>query len=248
MVPPVEAVRIGLAFRALRRARHWTQAQLATRAGVSRSLVARVERGGSDRCSLRTLEALASALGARTSYRLLWHGEELDRLLDAAHAALVDEMLRRLAASSWEARAEVTFAIRGERGSIDILARRPPTGDLLVIEVKSVVPDVQALLAGLDRKTRLAPLVARDLGWRVSRVSRLLVLPDDRTARRRIGRLVVTFDQTLPARTLEIRQWFIRPDRTIAGILFLAGATQVNTRHRIATARPVPERGRRGGS
>lgn len=72
---------------------------------------------------------------------------------------------------------EVSFDIRGQRGSIDILAFHPATGTLLVIEVKSVVPDMQAMLHGVDRKARLAPEIARGRGWRVERVARVLVLP-----------------------------------------------------------------------
>ena len=93
------------------------------------------------------------------------------------------------------------FNIRGERGSIDILAFHRATGSLLVIEVKSVVPDLQAMLSGLDRKSRLAPEIARERGWPVKTVTRLLVLPDDRTARRRIDAYATTFETALPART-----------------------------------------------
>ena len=66
---------------------------------------------------MHTLEELAAALGARVSVRLLWQGEELDRLLDAEHARLVEEIARRLVGSRWEVRPELTFAVRGERGA-----------------------------------------------------------------------------------------------------------------------------------
>lgn len=186
---------------------------------------------------MHTLERLAAALGARVSVRLLWQGEELDRLLDAEHARLVEEVVRRLVGSRWEVRPELTFAVRGERGSIDVLAFHRATRQLLVVEVKSVVPDMQAMLAGLDRKVRLGPLAARDLDWSPIATSRLLVLPDDRTARRRIERFGATLDQVLPARTLEIRRWLQEPDRSVAGILFVSGVTQMNARHRISRGR-----------
>jgi transcriptional regulator with XRE-family HTH domain len=41
----VDPVRLGLQFRALRRRAGLTQEQLAARAGVSRSLISRIERG-----------------------------------------------------------------------------------------------------------------------------------------------------------------------------------------------------------
>jgi hypothetical protein len=62
-----------------------------------------------------------------------------------------------------------------------------------VIEVKSVVPDIQAMLTAIDRKGRLARDIARERGWQVTSVTRLLVRPDDRTARRRAGRHATTF-------------------------------------------------------
>ena len=40
---------------------------------------------------------------------------------------------------------EVSFSVYGERGSIDILAFHASTGSLLVIEIKSVVPDMQSI-------------------------------------------------------------------------------------------------------
>ena len=63
---------------------------------------------------------------------------------------------------SWTAVPEVSFSVFGERGVIDWLAWHEPTGSLLVIELKTAVVDVQALLGTLDRYERLAPGVARE--------------------------------------------------------------------------------------
>ena len=182
----MDSVRFGLALRALRRHRAWTQEQLAERAHLSQAVVSRAERGEAASLTLHTLDALAEALGASTSVRILWHGEALDRLLDAAHAGLVDEVIRILRAQGWEVVAEATFSHYGERGSVDVLAFHPGHRALPIIEVKSVVPDMQTLLSGIDRKARLGPTLAAQRGWRPATVSRLLVLPDDRTARRRL--------------------------------------------------------------
>jgi transcriptional regulator with XRE-family HTH domain len=232
----MDPVRFGLSIRALRRRRGWTQRQLATAAEMSSSAVSRVERGRGDRLSVRALASLAGALGARVSVRVLWQGEELDRLLDVGHARLVEWVVRRLAAEGWIVAPEVTFHVRGERGSIDVLARQPATGHLLVVEVKSVVPDVQATLAGIDRKVRLAPMIARERGWAVSSVSRILVLPNDRTARRRVDRFAATFARAFPARTVELRRWMAAPDGAVAGVMFVSDATQAGARHRVRTA------------
>ena len=177
----MDAIRFGLGVRALRHRRHWTQAELAARARVSRSAVGRIERGQADRVALHTLQRVAAELGGRVDVRLLWHGEGLDRLLDGRHAALVDRTLELLASEAWTAAAEVSFNLRGERGSIDILGFHRPTGSLLVVEVKSVVPDMQAMLVALDRKGRLGAEIARERGWPAIRWRSVVSPPDDRT-------------------------------------------------------------------
>jgi transcriptional regulator with XRE-family HTH domain len=227
----VDVIRFGLGIRGLRRKRGWSQQLLASKAGVSRSVIWRIERGQADRVAVHTLVGVAAALGARIDVRLLWQGEGLDRLLDARHASLVELVIGLLTSSEWETAAEVSFNVRGERGSIDILAFHRRTGSLLVIEVKSVVPDIQAMLVGLDRKGRLAREIARERGWLATSVTRLLVLPDDRTARRRIQTYAATIESALPARTTEIRRWLHDPVGAMPGVLFVSDARHPGTRH-----------------
>ncbi|MGZ8514488.1 MAG: helix-turn-helix domain-containing protein [Candidatus Limnocylindrales bacterium] len=226
----MDPIRFGLGIRALRRRRGWSQLALAVRAGLSRSAIARIERGQADRFTIRTLRRVSEALDARIDVRLLWHAEGLDRLLDARHAALVDQTLGLLAHLGWTAIAEVSFSIRGERGSVDVLAFHPATASLLVVEVKSVVPDLQAMLVALDRKGRLGGEIARERGWAPASVTRLLVLPDDRTARRRVEALSMTFRAALPARTVDVRRWLRAPVGTAHGILFLSNGTHADSR------------------
>jgi len=245
----VDPIRFGLGLRALRRRRRWRQEDLAARAGVSRGAVARAERGGADRLTVRTLSRIVAPLGARVDVRLLWQGELLDRLLDGDHAALVDAMLRLLRAAGWEVVTEVTFNEYGERGSIDILAFHAMTGSLLVVEVKSVVPDLQATLVTLDRKARLAGRIARERGWVPSGVSRLLVLPEERTARRRVALHAAIFEAALPMRNVAVRRWLRRPSVPMAGLLFLSNVTDTSARHRVpGDARTRHARTRRSGA
>jgi transcriptional regulator with XRE-family HTH domain len=234
----MDVVRFGLGIRSLRRKRRWTQDGLAEKAGVSRATVWRIERGLADRVTGQVLVRVAAALGARIDVRLVWQGEGLDRLLDASHADLVERTLDLLASSDWLVATEVSFNIRGERGSIDILAFHPATGSLLVIEIKSVVPDMQAMLHGIDRKGRLAREIARERGWNVTSVTRLLVLPDDRTSRRRVERHAATFRAALPARTVAIHRWLRRPEGTMDGVLFLSDADRNGARHRVSRQHP----------
>jgi transcriptional regulator with XRE-family HTH domain len=244
----MDTIRFGLAIRALRRRRGWTQADAATRAGISQSAISRVERGEADRLTHRTLDRVAGAVGARIRVIVLADGENLDRLLDRGHAALVEHVTQLLLARGWEVAPEVTFSIFGERGSIDVLAFHPPTGSLLVIEVKSTIPDVQATLAGIDRKARLADRVARERGWRVRTVSRWLVVPDTTTVRRRVDQHAATFNAALPGRTVALRRWAAKPTGAVAGIMFLPCSPETGQRGRPQVRSGVsPTREPRGG-
>lgn len=243
----MDTIRFGLGVRALRRRRGWRQEDLASAVGVTRGPVAAIERGRADRVTVATLEKVAAALGARVVCRLAWNGEELDRLLDAAHAALVEEVVRVLRDNDWIVRTEVSFNVYGERGSIDVLAFHQATRVLLVVEVKSVVADIQGTLVPLDRKARLAPGIARDLGWDPVAVGRLLVIREDRTARRRVGEHAETFATAFPVRGREVRAWLRRPSPiarpTFAGLWFLSGESHPRTRPARRPARRPPERG-----
>jgi transcriptional regulator with XRE-family HTH domain len=239
----MDVVRLGLSLRALRLRRRLTQASVAARVGVSRATIARMERGHADQVTLRLLVRVAAEHGATLSVRVLWHGEALDRLLDAAHADLTDAVLRLLRTAGWEVATEVSFNEYGDRGTIDILAYHRSTASLLVIEIKSVVPDLQAMLGTLDRKVRAAGTIARERGWRVGSVSRLLVLPDDRTARRRVERHAAIFRTALPERTAAARRWLKAPVGVLAGVLFLSDVRQASTRHRVGRRSGAVERG-----
>jgi hypothetical protein len=208
---------------------------LAAAAGTSRTMVWRLEVGRGDELTLRLVDAIVRAVSARLDLHLSWNGEALDRLLDADHASLVDAVATELRSLGWEVVVEATFNIRGERGSIDVLAFHPPSGTVLVIEVKSVVPDVQATLLVIDRKTRLAREIARQRGWPVRGVGRVLVLAEGRTTRRRVAAHDVTFATAFPDRTAAVRRWIRAPDpsRPFSGLWFLADARRVSARQRV---------------
>jgi transcriptional regulator with XRE-family HTH domain len=217
----MEPVCFGNDVRLLRRRRGWSQQRLADEAHVPRWVVSAAERGEADRLGFDRLAQIVRALGAYLSVRILFEGEALDRLRDQRHAAVVERMVARLLDVGWELATEVSFSVYGERGSIDILAWHPTTGALLVIEVKSVVPDVGGMLMTLDRKVRLAPDLARARGWEPTSVSRLLVLPEHRTSRRRIEEHAGTFRSAFPQRNREVGRWLSTPEGTVSGLLFL---------------------------
>jgi transcriptional regulator with XRE-family HTH domain len=128
----MDPVRLGHAFRALRLRRRWRQIDLGARSRVSPTEISRIERGHVDGVSVGRLRKVAEALEANLDIRIRWNGEGLDRLLDQAHAGLVEDVVRRLRADDWTTDVEVSFSIRGERGSIDVLGYHEPTGIVLV--------------------------------------------------------------------------------------------------------------------
>ena len=141
-----------------------------------------------------------------------WRGGALDRLLDERHARLVDHVLRAVASAGWIAVPEVTYSAYGERGSIDVAAVRSDRQAALVIEVKSEVAAIEATNRQFDPKIRLSPRIIHErFGFVPAVLGAVLVLPDDRTARRRVTDHAATFDSRYPGRTLDVRAGSIRP-------------------------------------
>jgi hypothetical protein len=222
---------------------------VAVAARLSRSTVSRIESGRAGSATLDVLERVSRAVGARLDVRLSWNGEALDRRLDADHAAIVERVSRVLRLAGWLVTVEASFNIRGERGSVDVLAFHPLERIVFVVEVKSVVPDIQALLFGLDRKTRLVLSIARERGWVGSQVARLLVIRESRTARRRVEQHRETFEAAFTARSVEVRRWIWAPDATIrfSGLWFLSDDHPANVRHRVSPPRSSAAARRRAG-
>lgn len=189
-----------------------------------------MERGEIGGVTIAALTAVARALGADADLRIRWHGEGLDRLLDEAHANLVNALVDWLGRSGWTCDVETSFSEWGERGSIDVLAWNPRDGAVLVCEVKSVVPDIQAMLHALDRKARLARVIASRRGWGARMVGRLLVIADSTTTRRRVSSHGALFGAALPDRGVAVRAWLRHPAGDLRGLAFLPDATRGGTR------------------
>jgi transcriptional regulator with XRE-family HTH domain len=244
----MDPIRFARQLRALRIRRELRQEDVARIAGISRSVVSRLELGRIESTCVRTLQRAAAAVGATIEIRLRWNGEQLDRLLDEAHARIVNAVVVILRASGWDVAVEVSFAIYGERGSIDVFAFHRRTGIVLVVEVKSVVPDSQAALHGLDRKARLAPRMAAERGWRCRGVARLLVVGDTATSHRRVARLAATYAVAFPIRGRDVRRWLRDPQDPVSGLLFVAYGPRGSVRRTGPARERVRVRGRRKGT
>ena len=201
--------------------------------------------------ALPTLRRILASLDASLVVEVPWRAGALDRLLDEDHASLVATVTELLAAVGWIVKVEVTYSEFGERGSIDILAFMPSAGVLLVIEIKTDMPAVEATLRKVHEKVRLAPDVARErFGWDVRTVGWLLVMPERSTLRRRVERHSSLFARAFPVRGSEIRTWLRHPTRAVAGLWFLSASRRTTRiqcrggRERVrAPRRPSPSRG-----
>lgn len=212
---------VGSVFRAVRIRRGMTQSKVAEAAGVSRAVVSLIERGGFEGTSLRLIRRVSGVLGVSVAVEPRWRGAELAGLLDERHAAMVRAVVVRLTATGWQALPEHTFNVWGERGSIDVLAWHPIHRALLNVEVKTRLVDLQDVLAKIDRKRRLGPTMARELGWRPLSFGSALVLPDETWARNAVARFGAVFAAALPTRTDGVRRWMKCPDGEMRGIWFL---------------------------
>jgi transcriptional regulator with XRE-family HTH domain len=245
----MDRFRFGRAIRALRQRRGWRQLDLARRSGLTRSVVGRIELGQIGRIAHDDLVAVATALDGQLALDFRWRGEGLDRLIDEEHAALVDQLVELYRAARWEVALEVSFSIFGERGSIDVFAWHPVVHVVAVNEVKASVPEAGGTVIGVDRKSRLAPDIARERGWRCRAVARFLVIRDNSTSRRRVAEHEQLFRSAFPAGGRESLEWIRTPTaRPVSGLIFLpdsrpAGSTKrLSARKRVRVARPRTSR------
>jgi hypothetical protein len=120
-------------------------------------------------------------------------------------------------------RPEVSFSVYGERGSIDLVAWHAATRTVLVVEVKTEVVSVEETLRRHDAKVRLSARIVVDrFGWSPRVASRLLILPDSSTSRRRIARHEQVFLRAYPLRGRELGAWLRTPSGEAGGLLFLS--------------------------
>jgi hypothetical protein len=192
--------------------------------------VSNVERGHIARSTLTTVRAMFEALDARLQLVPRWRGAELERLIDADHARIVKQVVRRLQILGWSPLVEVTYSEFGERGSIDVLALLPQKRAALVIEVKSDLSSEEAVARKLDEKGRLAPtIVRRRTGWSPSTLGTVLVFPESPRLRRRLASSA-SLAQMFPIASRQLAAWLRNPQGSFAATWFLSGITLRNPR------------------
>ncbi|MGQ0608702.1 MAG: helix-turn-helix domain-containing protein, partial [Chloroflexota bacterium] len=222
----MDVIRLGSVFRAIRIRKGWRQVDVALVANVSQAMISRIERGRLRGVSLTALMQVADALEIRIDLLPRWRGGDLDRMLNAGHAALHQRVARTFAGTPWLLAPETTFAVYGERGVIDILAFHPQTGALLIIELKTDLVDVQQLLTAVDRYRRLAPRVARQRGWHVRSVGVWAALRDTRTNRRRVAEHADVLRIAFLGDGRSVRRWLRSPDGPMSALSFIPDGAQ----------------------
>lgn len=199
--------------------------------------------------SVRAVRSICAAVGLPVSWDVGWQRQLIDRLLDADHAALAAHVTRRLERLGWTVRVEVSFNRYGDRGRIDLLAFHAPS-TVLVAELKTLIVDGQELIGGVDAKARIAPFLAREIGWRPGLIVPAIIVADSTTARRRtatLGPLLSRFNLRGPAALA----WLRAPVTPASGLLMLtklphtAGADARRAgRRRVRPRRALPRSAR----
>ena len=179
-----------------------------------------MERGHLGTHSIETVRAVAAALDIRVDLVPRWRAGDLDRLLNGGHSRLHESVARvfRDQLPAWVLAPEVSFAIYGERGVIDILAWHPGRRALLVIELKTDLADINELVGTFDRKRRLARQIAAERGLDPVSVSAWLIVTSSRTNRRRLQVHEAMLRAGLPDDGRIIRRWLRDPVGSVNGL------------------------------
>ncbi len=158
------AARLGVALRDARRSSRMTQAEAAVRAGVSQTLVSRLELGHGHESSLETWACVAAAVGEQlVGFLEVAPGAMPPR--DIEHLRRQSALIETAAAGGWTSIPEFAIdrgAIRSR--SIDVALIRATSREAVAAEIWDWFEDVGASLRGLDAKVEM-------LGARLADVS-----------------------------------------------------------------------------
>lgn len=217
---------MGVRFLVLRRRLGMTQAELSRRSGVSRRIIGLVENCRWEAVAFGRIAGLAGSLGARLYPNLNWRAKGSigwsTRRTPHSRTRSPD------CCTAWPgwspSRSASTTTATGDD---TIVAFHPARGTILVVEIRTAIGDVHAMLGSIDVKVRLALQVARDLGWTgASTVVPALVVADERSQHRIVGRNAELFDR-LSVRGRSARAWLRDPETGVSGLLFYLPMTDV---------------------
>jgi hypothetical protein len=145
----------------------------------------------------------------------------------------------------WIHAPEVSFSFFGERGVIDILAFHPPSGALLVIELKTELVSFEDLLATMDVRLRHAAKIGLDRGWRATSVSAWVVVAETSPNRRLAKAHLALLKSAFPDDGRRLRVWLGSPIGSVRALSFWrisngSGANGIPAlRRRVRRPKPV---------
>ena len=211
---PTEVMLSTAAARSVREtrvARGWTQAHLAERAEVSRTLVSKVECGRRP-VSIASVAAIADALGSLVQLTikspLLVRSSTIH---DSVHARCCAYAQRRLERAGWLVTREVPIGSGGTRGWIDLLAFHPGSGAVLVIEIKTEIDDLGRIERTLGWYEREAVRAAREHGWTPRAVSSALLAIDSLAVAEALAGARITVGRAFPVGATTLAAWIADP-------------------------------------
>lgn len=221
----MDDVAFGRLVRLSRIRRDWTQAELGRRAGVSNAQVSRLESGQLGAVQLRTLRAVCAPLEIRVDLLARARRGDADRLLDAHHAAMSAAAVAWLLTfDGWEVRPEVSFAVYGERGVVDLVCWTAALRAVLLVELKTELTDIGMLLGTMDRRHRLVDRIVEAFGWKPKVVGSLLLIAESDANRDRVRAHSALFETALPDGVGRARGWLRRPVGDLRGLAFFANS------------------------
>jgi len=216
-------LRVGRIIRAVRIHVHLRQSDVGRLADCGQSVISLLEHGRLDEASLRTLRRVCTVLEIDLALDARWRGGAIDRLLDQGHAAIVEYAARLLVRNGWIVDAELTFNEYGERGSVDVVAWHPEHRALLLVEVKTALTDLQAMLLSMSRKVRIVPgILTRERGWHRRHLGRVLVVAGTTANRSTVAQHRAMFEATFPEGSRDARAWLANPTSDLAAVWFVS--------------------------
>jgi transcriptional regulator with XRE-family HTH domain len=162
--------------RTSRRARRWTQRQLAAALGVAQSHVVRIERAQEPDLSFFLAGRALEVLGGRLDVRFIGAPGGPAPQRDRAHARCVAYVARQLERAGFTVATEVEVGEGRWRVFADVLAFHPRERVLLVIEVKTEIHEVGDIDRQIGIAERGASDAAGERGWRPRAVAGLLLI------------------------------------------------------------------------
>ena len=209
-------------MRALRLRRRLRQTDASQTAGIPRRVAILIEAGRLDRVRFGDIRSYAKALGARFDGTVLWQGADLDRMLNRGHARLHEAMATWLTlVGGWLIVPEVSFAYRGDRGVIDIVAWHAASRTMLVIELKTRIVDVNDLMSTMDVRGRVALRIAIERGWDPAAIGLWVVVAPGRTNGRILAEHAMVLRAKFPGDGRTMRRWLPNPSGNVAALSFM---------------------------